>query len=441
MRLVYDGDGGRVKQTTAAGTIRYLGEAYEVAPAGTTTKYVFAGSQRLVAKDSTGALRFYHGDHLGSSNVVTDGAGALVELAEYTPYGTVSRREGSANVAHKFTGQRFDTSTGLAFYHARYYDPQLGRFVSPDPIVQDPTDPQTLNRYAYVRNNPVNLVDPSGYFFQFLVALVIAVVKVVIDAAIAIGTLYVENAAFQAVVNAAVVAAASSAFSSPSASAAVQESTSPRGPPGSRPLLGAGTGQPISDPIAFAQQHGGRLPIFINGVDTTEEAARDQALGYALTVFYNPSAGKIPDFAEAASQLGGPTDIDLELARLLNQLAEAGMPVDIVAFSQGNEIIWNAARAGARFAPGSTITPYGSPLSLQTLREALPETVELVPNRNNSTDPINLIQGADAIRQGDIFGGIIRMYGGRLGAYRDLLTFGRFTTHRMPRRPVPNGSP
>ena len=63
-------------------------------------------------------------------------------------------------VAHKFTGQRLDASTGLYFYHARYYDASLGRFISPDPFVQDPGDPQTLNRYAYVRNNPVNLVDP-----------------------------------------------------------------------------------------------------------------------------------------------------------------------------------------------------------------------------------------------------------------------------------------
>ena len=109
------------------------------------------------------ALRFYHGDHLGSSNVITDGAGAVVELAEYTPFGTLANRSGSATVAHKFTGQRQDTSNGLVLFPGRVYDPSLGRFLQPDPFVQDPADPQMLNRYSYVRNNPLKFVDPSGY--------------------------------------------------------------------------------------------------------------------------------------------------------------------------------------------------------------------------------------------------------------------------------------
>ena len=183
----YDGDGGRVKQITSAGTTKFLGQSYEIAPSGTVTKYVFAGSQRIAAKDSTGTVRFYHGDHLGSSNIISDSAGTLVELSEYTPYGSSSRREGVVNVPQKFTGQHLDVSTGLYFYNARYYDPGLGRFVSPDPLIQDPIDPQTLNRYSYVRNNPVNFVDPSGYnfwkkLFQFIakVAATVAVAATVV---------------------------------------------------------------------------------------------------------------------------------------------------------------------------------------------------------------------------------------------------------------------
>ncbi|MDP3723997.1 MAG: RHS repeat-associated core domain-containing protein, partial [Candidatus Omnitrophota bacterium] len=162
-RFVYDGDGGRVKQTTASGTTTYLGESYELAPDGTTTKYVFAGSQRIAAKESTGALRFYHTDHLGSSNVITDSTGTVIELAEYTPYGSLNRREGSVTVPQKFTGQRLDTTTGLYFYNARYYDPSLGRFIQADPVVPVPGDPQALNRYSYVRNNPLTYTDPSGH--------------------------------------------------------------------------------------------------------------------------------------------------------------------------------------------------------------------------------------------------------------------------------------
>jgi len=193
--FVYDGDGGKVKQITASGTTTYLGEVYEKDPAAKTTKYVFAGSLRLAAKDSTGALRFYHTDHLGSSNVITDGAGALVELTEYTPYGSVSTHQPTPlapgpSPQPGFTGQRQDSGTGLILFPARAYDPQLGRFIQADPFVQNPADPQTLNRYSYVRNNPVNFVDPSGYgwksFFKIL-AIVAIVVAVVATAGAALG--------------------------------------------------------------------------------------------------------------------------------------------------------------------------------------------------------------------------------------------------------------
>ena len=56
-----------------------------------------------------------------------------------------------------------DPESGLYYYGGRYYDPDLGRFISPDPFVGQPGDPQNLNRYSYVENNPVNKIDPSGY--------------------------------------------------------------------------------------------------------------------------------------------------------------------------------------------------------------------------------------------------------------------------------------
>ncbi len=63
----------------------------------------------------------------------------------------------------KFTGQRLD-STGLYYYNARYYDPTIGRFISPDPIIQNNANPQFFNRYSYVLNNPLKYVDPTGLF-------------------------------------------------------------------------------------------------------------------------------------------------------------------------------------------------------------------------------------------------------------------------------------
>jgi len=58
-----------------------------------------------------------------------------------------------------------DEDTGLYYYNARYYDPELGRFIQADPIVPSPDNPQTLNRYAYCGNNPLKYIDPSGYIF------------------------------------------------------------------------------------------------------------------------------------------------------------------------------------------------------------------------------------------------------------------------------------
>lgn len=62
-----------------------------------------------------------------------------------------------------FAGQYYDSTTGLIYMGGRYYDPQLGRFISPDSLVPERDDPQALNRYSYVRNNPVKYIDPSGH--------------------------------------------------------------------------------------------------------------------------------------------------------------------------------------------------------------------------------------------------------------------------------------
>ncbi|MBI5414373.1 hypothetical protein HZA38_02555 [Candidatus Peregrinibacteria bacterium] len=66
---------------------------------------------------------------------------------------------------YKFTGQELDPETNLYYYGARYYNPKLGQFASPDPWEGDLRDPQSLNKYSYVRNNPMKYVDPNGQFF------------------------------------------------------------------------------------------------------------------------------------------------------------------------------------------------------------------------------------------------------------------------------------
>ena len=63
----------------------------------------------------------------------------------------------------RFTGQRWEANLGLYDYQARFYDPTLGRFLQPDPLVPEPGDPRALNRYAYVYNNPLRYTDPTGH--------------------------------------------------------------------------------------------------------------------------------------------------------------------------------------------------------------------------------------------------------------------------------------
>lgn len=137
-------------------------------------------------------LYFFHNDHLGSTTMVTNEQGQIVARAEYAPYGATVTQTGATQPTHRFTGQRLDTSTSLYFFNARYYDPQLGRFLSVDPKAAW-ADPQSLNAYSYARNNPTNIVDPSGEFIQFLFA---ALIKAVIEiAALAASTAIVTGTA------------------------------------------------------------------------------------------------------------------------------------------------------------------------------------------------------------------------------------------------------
>ncbi len=112
-----------------------------------------------------GTLVFYHTDHLGSTTALTDATGNVLQLLEYDPWGQVTKDIGDNYAHYRYTGQEYDPEIGLYNYKARLYAPGIGRFISADPIVPDPANPQALNRYTYTINNPLRYVDPSGYDF------------------------------------------------------------------------------------------------------------------------------------------------------------------------------------------------------------------------------------------------------------------------------------
>ncbi len=161
--FVYDGAGARVKKTGLYGEMVYIGKLYECRE-GSCSKHIYAGGGRLAIK-SGGETFYYHQDYLGSSKVITSDTGENMEQVYYDPFGATSADVGAARVSHKYTSQEFDVETGLYYYNARYYNPTLGKFTSPDTIVPDPSYSQAFNRYSYVLNNPMIYTDPSGRSF------------------------------------------------------------------------------------------------------------------------------------------------------------------------------------------------------------------------------------------------------------------------------------
>ena len=125
--------------------------------------------------DSPGQLTFaaqplqifyYHPDHLGSSSLVTDSSGSVVERTQYYPFGRPRFEERTDfDSAYKYTGKELDRATGLMYFEARYYDAVVGRFLSVDPLLiqtDSITDYMASSNYSFVNSNPIILVDPTG---------------------------------------------------------------------------------------------------------------------------------------------------------------------------------------------------------------------------------------------------------------------------------------
>jgi RHS repeat-associated protein len=141
--------------------------------ASSLKEYIMAGGRRIARRDNvgTGSVFFYLSDNLGSSReIVASGASSACYDADFYPYGGERAYINTCPQNYKFTGKERDSESGLDNFGARFDSSNLGRFMSPDWSARPTTvpyavfgDPQSLNLYGYVRNDPVSRADAEGH--------------------------------------------------------------------------------------------------------------------------------------------------------------------------------------------------------------------------------------------------------------------------------------
>lgn len=155
------------------------------------TDYLHGMGQTL-ARIENDVFTYLHPDHLGSPQAGTKGQGnPLLEIGDvawnehYTPFGEALISNAANDNQGGFTGHIKDKATGLNYMQARYYDPNIGRFLSPDPVTfLEKSYPGQFNRYAYTWNDPINANDPDGEFLNFVAKFAVDVaLEVAIQAA------------------------------------------------------------------------------------------------------------------------------------------------------------------------------------------------------------------------------------------------------------------
>ncbi len=157
----YDATGQRVvKRANSMTTLFVMGVGEYQGGVWKRVQVGVAGAR--VEYNGDGTMTWNHLDHLGTARAVTDKAGALVARKDYYPFG--EEWTTTANNEHKFSGYYRDSEAGLDYSVHRYYAAGIARWTSADAIMPQPYLPQSLNKYGYCFNDPVNYVDPNGTF-------------------------------------------------------------------------------------------------------------------------------------------------------------------------------------------------------------------------------------------------------------------------------------
>ncbi len=125
------------------------------------TNFIYAGASRIALRDSLNQLAYYLNDHLGSTSVVLDSSGTVRSGYLYSAFGLSLAEIGGSPQSYRYTGKPLDREAGLNlyWYGARFYDPEIGRFLALDPAASKYPG---LSPYAYCANNPLKNVDPTG---------------------------------------------------------------------------------------------------------------------------------------------------------------------------------------------------------------------------------------------------------------------------------------
>ena len=183
-RYRYDGEGRRIKKTVGTAVTRFVygmggeliaeHEGLTASPSTPTKEYVY-GPMGMLAEVTGSEVNYLTPDHLGSPRVLTSQNGIVVNRRDFFPFGediavgvggrSAGMGYGTDSLRHRFTGKERDQETGLDFFGARYYGNSIGRFTGVDtaPIRRSHLlNPQDLNRYSYVTNNPLRYFDPDG---------------------------------------------------------------------------------------------------------------------------------------------------------------------------------------------------------------------------------------------------------------------------------------
>jgi RHS repeat-associated protein len=204
----YGADGNRAVKYSGSGETLYFDAMWQATtdyPSLRQSKHIYVGETRIATRcNIEGEMDvgyeelntyYYHGDHLGSAQMVTDAAGEVYEHMEYTPYGELwveAKSDTTGKIPFRFTGKELDEETGLYYYGARYMDPKTCRWISGDPALGEylpeaPTSDEArkkngnlpgmggvfntvnLTSYQYAGNNPMKYMDPTGKLLIFTV--------------------------------------------------------------------------------------------------------------------------------------------------------------------------------------------------------------------------------------------------------------------------------